>query len=528
MKGVSSDIHFEPHPEEVKDTKWVTWEELQDMLNDSTLLFSPWFRLICHKWLKDWWKSLDNLDKYVDVNYIHEFDPPPEHYGAAKPLFLQGDDSKKQGAYGKIKIHSEPKLHQLLHLDEVMAAMTLLYIRPMQSNLASAKGYPKQDLEFCNDIVIKVSRSFAAVIQQLPSTLVVDILIFYLVLRALDTVEDDTSIPHDVKIQHLMSFHKNALGGPWTMQNTGEADERRLLEEFDKVYRVYAELSAESRGVILDITERMATGMAEFVSKDLGQGTADVKEYNRYCHFVAGLVGEGLSRLFASSGLEQASMAQEVRLSDQMGLFLQKTNIIRDYLEDFVDKRAFWPQSIWKKYSETGDLGYFVNQSDPLVREKSLECLNELVTDALELAPDCLAYMALLKCDEVFRFCAIPQVMAIATLQKCYSNSDVFTGVVKIRKGLSCKLILRTNNLDQVHATFYEFAQAIIAQANKERNKGVTDPNYTRTIRACEVICDTTRPAAQKAKRTRWLMGGVVLAAIGAIAYLPLTKLLKA
>ena len=29
-----------------------------------------------------------------------------------------------------------------------------------------------------------------------------------------------------------------------------------------------------------------------------------------------------------------------------MGLFLQKTNIIRDYLEDYVDGRAFWPQEV--------------------------------------------------------------------------------------------------------------------------------------------------------------------------------------
>ena len=44
-------------------------------------------------------------------------------------------------------------------------------------------------------------------------------------------------------------------------------------------------------------------------------------------------------------------------LSDQMGLFLQKTNIIRDYLEDYVDGRAFWPQSVWKKYSKSGVTG---------------------------------------------------------------------------------------------------------------------------------------------------------------------------
>jgi|TARA_B110000971_G_C19929388_1_gene463200 farnesyl-diphosphate farnesyltransferase len=65
---------------------------------------------------------------------------------------------------------------------------------------------------------------------------------------------------------------------------------------------------------------------------------------------VAGLVGEGLSRLFASSSLERPSLAAELHLSDQMGLFLQKTNIIRDYLEDYVDGRAFWPKEVWEKY----------------------------------------------------------------------------------------------------------------------------------------------------------------------------------
>lgn len=58
------------------------------------------------------------------------------------------------------------------------------------------------------------------------------------------------------------------------------------------------------RKVIADITKRMGAGMAEFVSKDLGQGTVTTSEYDEYCHFVAGLVGDGLTRLFASTGIE--------------------------------------------------------------------------------------------------------------------------------------------------------------------------------------------------------------------------------
>lgn len=383
------------------------------------------------------------------------------------------------------------------------SAITFLYFKPLKSNLNAPfihKTFSASDLEFCDDILGKVSRSFAAVIRQLPPTMLVDILIFYLVLRALDTIEDDTTaFSNEDKVKHLISFHKNALADPnWSMDGVGQGDEKRLLQEFPKCHAVYAALRPQSRRVICDITQRMATGMAEFVGKDLGQGTVDVAQYNRYCHFVAGLVGEGLSRLFAASGLEKASFAGELHLSDQMGLFLQKINIIRDYLEDYVDGRAFWPQSVWKKYSKSGDLGYFCNQDDPEARAASLFCLNELITDGLELVPDCLAYMSKLQCVEVFRFCAIPQVMAIATYEKCYANPDVFTGVVKIRKGLSCKLILRTNTMPQVHETFHSFAQRIMKKARDARKAGFQDPSYERTLKACETILELTAVQAAK------------------------------
>lgn len=357
--------------------------------------------------------------------------------------------------------------------------------------------------------------------------MLVDVLVFYLVLRALDTIEDDmTSFPsQEVKVKYLLNFHKTALADPtWTMDGVGEADEKRLLQNFDKCHRVYAKLRLQSRRVIADIALRMATGMAEFVGKDLGQGTKDVDQYNRYCHFVAGLVGEGLSRLFAASGLEKASFASELYLSDQMGLFLQKTNIIRDYLEDYVDHRAFWPQTIWKKYAKTGELGYFTNQDDPEVRKNSLACLNELVTDALELVPDCLAYLSKLQCAEIFRFCAIPQVMAIATLEYCYSNSNVFTGVVKIRKGASCKLILNTNNLDEVHDTFYHFARRVLKKANSNRANGVVDPSYDRTVKICETIIELTAPAKERLDKSRQMpliASSLLLFGVGVSMYKP-------
>ena len=66
----------------------------------------------------------------------------------------------------------------------------------------------------------------------------------------------------------------------------------------------------------------------------------------QYCHYVAGLVGIGLSRLFSASELESAEVGQDHALANSMGLFLQKTNIIRDYLEDILQGREFWPKEV--------------------------------------------------------------------------------------------------------------------------------------------------------------------------------------
>ena len=77
----------------------------------------------------------------------------------------------------------------------------------------------------------------------------------------------------------------------------------------------------------------MGEGMATYLVRDLREGTKDVADYERYCYFVAGLVGKGLSQLFLTSGYERAPQVQEQRL-EPMGAFLQVTNITRDYIED--------------------------------------------------------------------------------------------------------------------------------------------------------------------------------------------------
>jgi farnesyl-diphosphate farnesyltransferase len=89
----------------------------------------------------------------------------------------------------------------------------------------------------------------------------------------------------------------------------------------------YQSLAPGFQRIIADITQRMGAGMADFSDKEIVKKS----DYDLYCHYVAGLVGMGLSKLFAFSTLEGPIFNQMDELSNNMGLFLQKTNIIRDY-----------------------------------------------------------------------------------------------------------------------------------------------------------------------------------------------------
>jgi len=319
------------------------------------------------------------------------------------------------------------------------------------------------------------------VIQQLPDELRDPVCIFYLVLRGLDSVEDDMTFPLQHKRPLLLSFHEKLSQDGWTIRDVGDGpDYRVLLAHFDKVITVFKTLKAPYQNVIADVTKRMGKGMSDFAEKKLVNTTDD---YNLYCHYVAGLVGHGLTRLFACSNLEDAKLESEdsLRVGNSMGLFLQKTNIIRDYLEDLDAGRTWWPQQIWGEHAKS--LDHFKHH--PTAPE-SVACLNHMVTDALELVPDCLQYLTRLSDPLIFRFCAIPQVMAIATLAQVYNNTDVFRRVVKIRKGLTAKLMLDTNNMDAVYSTFHALSKTML-QAVPEG-----DPSSKRTRELLQFIITAT------------------------------------
>ncbi|KAL8903223.1 MAG: hypothetical protein Q9171_007475 [Xanthocarpia ochracea] len=333
-------------------------------------------------------------------------------------------------------------------------------------------------LKVCFDFLDKTSRSFSAVIQELHPELLVPIALFYLILRGLDTIEDDMTIPIEKKDPLLRDFHKIIEKEGWSFNGNGpDEKDRELLVQFHYVIEEYRKIKPVYREIINDITLKMGVGMADYCKRaaDGKESVVTIGDYDDYCFFVAGLVGIGLTRLFVESEFANPALKERPQLQISMGLFLQKTNIIRDVKEDWDDKRQFWPREIWSKH-----VSNFEDLFKPENKEAALNCSSEMVLNSLNHADECLFYLAGLKEQSVFNFAAIPQSMAVATLALVFRNPDIFKKNVKITKGLACQTMLdSTENFSKVCEVFRKFVRQI------RKKNTPKDPNFLKISVAC-------------------------------------------
>ncbi|KAI2103774.1 hypothetical protein LOZ04_005464 [Ophidiomyces ophidiicola] len=333
----------------------------------------------------------------------------------------------------------------------------------------------------CYHFLKLTSRSFSAVIMELHPELLLPVCLFYLILRGLDTIEDDTSISLKVKEPLLRDFQNFLEIDGWTFDgNRPEEKDRELLVQFHNVITEFKKIKPAYKIIIKDITNRMGNGMADYCRKAEVDtvNIETVEDYDLYCWYVAGLVGEGLTRLFVEAGFARPQLLERPELYKSMGLLLQKTNIIRDVREDEDDNRRFWPKEIWSNHVDKWeDLFKLEN------REAALNCGSEMVLNALGHVEDCLYYLAGLKEQSVFNFCAIPQSMAIATLELCLRNSTMFDRNIKITKGQACQLMWQsTQNVRVLCDIFRQYARAI------HKKNTPKDPNFLKISMACGKI----------------------------------------
>lgn len=68
---ITADVDLHINPNEVRDSRWVSQEDLKNMFQEKSLKFTPWFKLICESMLFEWWDHLDSgLERYMGETEI--------------------------------------------------------------------------------------------------------------------------------------------------------------------------------------------------------------------------------------------------------------------------------------------------------------------------------------------------------------------------------------------------------------------------------------------------------------------------
>ncbi|KAJ1920751.1 isopentenyl-diphosphate delta-isomerase idi1 [Mycoemilia scoparia] len=73
---IKADVDLDINPNEVQSTKYVTKEELKEMIataNEKGVKITPWFSLIDKTLLYKWWDNLDDIESQKDHKTIHRF-----------------------------------------------------------------------------------------------------------------------------------------------------------------------------------------------------------------------------------------------------------------------------------------------------------------------------------------------------------------------------------------------------------------------------------------------------------------------
>lgn len=205
------------------------------------------------------------------------------------------------------------------------------------------QAMPQEKAEFYQSHLDRVSRSFAFCIARLEGPLRAQVGLSYLLCRLLDTVEDAewTAFEQQQRaFENFDSFIAEPPSAPavelWVkaFPRGLPKGETILLKDAFQLFSDFHNLTQEMRLPLARSIRSMSAGMRHFMERKAKTGRLVLKnavDVNRYCFFVAGLVGEILTNL---RGSEPGSSFGRLKDAFGFGLFLQKVNLLKDQASD--------------------------------------------------------------------------------------------------------------------------------------------------------------------------------------------------
>ncbi len=323
----------------------------------------------------------------------------------------------------------------------------------------------ESDRALCEDLLPKVSRTFALGIGLLPHGLEHSVLVAYLLCRIADTIEDTTLLDPTDKVTLLMHFqqcleddhldaaHLRQAFRHWT------TDDERLTHDANVVLREFRRLPAPHRAVIAPRVQEMCRGMAEFAGEVPRQSEHDLsalatlEDLDRYCYYVAGTVGQLLTDLFRLHypALAPSRYRQLQSLATSFGLGLQLTNIIKDVADDRQRGWSFVPRQLCQLVG--------IQPEDVQSEKHRLETkrvMTLLINKAKGHLCDALDYCTALPRRQyrIRLFCLTPLYLAVRTLRRAERDREQFEGnhTVKITRPEVRRTVFATRTFAPVNA----------------------------------------------------------------------------
>jgi farnesyl-diphosphate farnesyltransferase len=336
------------------------------------------------------------------------------------------------------------------------------------------------DEQFQMVLLEGVSRTFALTIPQLPESLCKAVANAYLLCRIVDTVEDEVSLSAEQKKYFCHAFIDVVKTGlksaefsselaPLLSGNTLPA-EHVLIQVVPRVINITHQFDKAQVEALSICVETMAEGMPIFQAVNLHNGLPTLPDLDRYCYYVAGCVGEMLTRLFCYYSPEIAGHRDEMlTLGVSFGQGLQMTNILKDIWDDAERGVCWLPQDI---FSETGfDLKLLNTKTNDINFRAGLEHLISIAHNHLHNA---LKYTQLIPSHEtgIRNFCLWALGMAVLTLKKIKQNLG-FTrsDQVKINRNSVKSTILATKLMGR--------SNVLLDVLFNLSSRGLHDPDWT-------------------------------------------------
>ena len=297
------------------------------------------------------------------------------------------------------------------------------------SNGASDEAYQEQ-------ILPHVSRTFALTIPQLPPRLRTAVTNAYLLCRIADTIEDQTVSSGALRLGLLHRFVDVLRGGeeaqrlardlmPRLAAHTLPA-ERELILNTERIVRLCHGLEPVQQAAIERCVALMCDGMHQFQQTASLAGLERLRDLDAYCYYVAGVVGEMLTRLFCSYSSEIERRRPELEsLSVSFAQGLQMTNILKDVWEDRERGACWLPREIFSAHQV--ELQSLSSQAQP---PGFAAGMRELIAVAHAHLRNALSYTLLIPPAEtgIRRFCLWAIGMAVLTLRRLAGNPRFTAG----------------------------------------------------------------------------------------------------